>query len=279
MTVLQPTRTQGRLTGFGNLFSRESRKWWHTRRWWMQALIWLVIINGFVFFGLFVMPGLVDESNAQLEETGTSTANMTTGEEFKQDVPNAMLGLAALALPVGVIILTQSQVLGEKRSGVAAWILSKPVARPAYLLAKLLADAAGILLIMVVFQLSLAYLVMASVLNMNLGDYLLATGLLVILVLFYQSFTLMMSALGKSTEIVLGASFGVLLGGLLLKDALASVLDDLVFLTPWAMSDVISVVIKGNHLSGRLLWPVITTPLLTVLCLSVMFWQFRRQEL
>ena len=277
--ALQPKRPTGRLTGFGNLVLRESRKWWGTRRWWMQALIWLAILNGFVVFGLHIMPGIVDEAAVEMEANGNSTANLMAGEEFQQDVPNAMFGLATFLLPVGVIILVQSQVYAEKRSGVAAWIMSKPVARPAYLLAKLLADAAGILLVMVVIQMIPAYLLMTSVIEVNTTDFLAAVGMLVLLLLFYQSFTLMMSVIGSSTEVVMGASLGLLLGGLVLKDPLTRMLDDLIFLTPWTLPDAISLTLSGQPLPDVMQVTLVAVPLLTLICLGVMFWQFRRQEL
>jgi len=279
MTALQAKRTSGQLTGFGNLFARESRKWWRTRRWWMQALIWMAILNGFVVFGLHVMPGIIEDAAIEMEAAGNSTAELMTGEEFQQDVPNAMFGLATFFLPMGVIILVQSQVYAEKRSGVAAWIMSKPVTRPAYLLAKLLADAVGILLVMVVLQMIPAYLLLTSVIEVNTNDFLAAVGMLVMLLLFYQSFTLMMSVIGNSTEVVMGASLGLLLGGMVLKDPLTRVLDDLIFITPWALPDAISLTLTGNVLPDVMLTSLIVVPLLTLVCLSVMFWQFRQQEL
>lgn len=277
--TLQSTSTDGRLTGFRNLFARESRKWWRTRRWWMQALIWLVVLNGFVVFGLLIMPGIVEQSAAEIEQAAQSGAEVVTAEEFRQDVPNALFGLATFFLPVGVIILVQSQVYAEKQSGVAAWILSKPVGRPVYLLAKLLADAVGIVLIMVVVQMIPAYLLMSSVIEVNVADFLAATGMLVLLLLFYQSFTLMMSVIGSSTEVVMGVSLGLLLLGLLLKDVLARVLNDLIFLTPWSLPDAISLTLSGNPLPDVMQMTLVAVPVLTLICLGVMFWQFRQQEL
>lgn len=275
----QTGRANGQLTGFGTLFNRESRKWWRTHRWWMQSLIWLVILNGFVVFALHIMPGIVEESAAEIEAAGNSNAELMTAQEFQQDVPNALFGLATFLLPVGAIILVQSQVYAEKRSGVAAWILSKPVARPAYLLAKLLADAAGILLVMVVIQMIPAYLLLTSVIEVNTADFLAAVGMLVLLLLFYQSFTLMMSVIGSSTEVVMGVSLGLLLGGLVLKDPLTRILNDLIFLTPWTLPDAISLTLAGNPLPDVMQVTLLAVPLLTLICLGVMFWQFRRQEL
>jgi len=282
MTVtqaLRPKRTTGRLTGFGNLVLRESRKWWGTRRWWMQVLIWLVILNGFVVFGLHVMPSIIEQSAAEMEQAAQSGAETMTAEEFQQDVPNVMFGLATFLLPVGVIILVQSQVYAEKRSGVAAWIMSKPVGRPAYLLAKLVVDAIGILLVMIVLQMIPAYILLTSVIEVNTGNFLLAVALLAMTLFFYQSFTLMMSVIGSSTEMVMGISLGVLLGGMVLKDPLTRILNDLIFLTPWTVPDAISLTLSGQPLPDVMQMTLVAVPTLTLVCLGVMFWQFRRQEL
>ena len=282
MTVtqaLRPKRTTGRLTGFGNLVLRESRKWWGTRRWWMQVLIWLVILNGFVVFGLHVMPSIIEQSAAEMEQAAQSGAETMTAEEFQQDVPNVMFGLATFLLPVGVIILVQSQVYAEKRSGVAAWIMSKPVGRPAYLLAKLVVDAVGILLVMIVLQMIPAYILLTSVIEVNTGNFLLAVALLAMTLFFYQSFTLMMSVIGSSTEMVMGISLGVLLGGMVLKDPLTRILNDLIFLTPWTVPDAISLTLSGQPLPDVMQMTLVAVPTLTLVCLGVMFWQFRRQEL
>lgn len=40
----QPKQSTGCLNGFGNLISREGRKWWGTCRWWMHAFIWLPLL-------------------------------------------------------------------------------------------------------------------------------------------------------------------------------------------------------------------------------------------
>lgn len=279
MQTLDANRSHNTLTGFSNLVSRESRKWLRTRRWWIQTLLWLILLNGFVIFGLFVMPKLVAESTTEMEQATASGTEVMTADEFRQDVPNALFGLATLLLPVGVIILTHSQVYGEKHSGVAAWILSKPVSRLTYLLAKIISDAVGIIVVMVILQMIPAFLLLSSVLEMNLNDYVLAIALLILLLEFYQAFTMMMSVIGKSTEIVLGVSFGVLLGGLVLKNALASVTGDVIFLTPWVLPDAITVIVSGQALPQQLQTNIIAVLVLTILCLAVMFWQFQKQEL
>ena len=49
----------------------------------------------------------------------------------------------------GVIILAQDEIIQEKQSGTAAWIISKPAARSAFILTKLLSNLIGALVFIV----------------------------------------------------------------------------------------------------------------------------------
>ena len=41
------------LSGFGNLYKKESKAWWGTHRWWVNALLWTVILCGLTMILLF----------------------------------------------------------------------------------------------------------------------------------------------------------------------------------------------------------------------------------
>ena len=60
---------------------------------------------------------------------------------------------------IGGVILVQGALVGEKRSGTAAWVLSKPISRPAFFLAKLIANAIGTLVTITLAQGLIGYLV------------------------------------------------------------------------------------------------------------------------
>ncbi len=277
---LQPRMMQGNWSGFPTLFVRESRKWWQTRRWWTQAILWLVILTGFAGFGLFVLPGSIDQANAAAQAAGATDEVELTGEQFRQDVLPTLFGMAGFLLPIGVIVLAQNQVFGEKVSGVAAWILSKPVSRSAYLLAKLVADWFGILLVMVLLPLIPALLLLSAAgIDISLIGILVAVGLLLVLLIFYHSLTFMMSVIGSSSEVILGVSLSVLIGGMVLRDPLAAIFGDLILLTPWLLPNVIIVAATGQPLPHAFLVNAVSVIVLTVVCLGVAFWRFRRQEL
>jgi ABC-type transport system involved in multi-copper enzyme maturation permease subunit len=55
----------------------------------------------------------------------------------------------------------QDAVVGEKKDGTAAWVLSKPLTRPAFILSKIIANSVGILLTLVVVPCMVAYTILS----------------------------------------------------------------------------------------------------------------------
>jgi len=272
--LLQSRSMSSFVPGFLVLFRRESRKWWQTRRWWMQAVLWLAVLGGFTIFSLFVLPGVMEQAAA-----AGNTSDMPTVEELRQEVPATLFSMMSFLLPIAVILLVQNQVYSEKSSGVAAWILSKPVSRSAYLLAKFAADALGIVLVIVLVPLLPIYLLLASAIDINAGAFLMSAVLLLLLLFFYQAFTLMMSVIGNSSEIILGVLLAFLVGGMLLMDPLVMTLGQVAYVLPWGLPDAMVLTAIGQPLPPFLQLSIFTTGALTLLCLGIALRQFSRQEL
>ena len=116
----QAVGNQGQLQGFGNLMHKENRLWWRTSRWWVQTLIWIAIGNGILFMVIGVAP--------KMENPPGQNSNAQSGESQQ---PLDILGLtvflkiAGIATAIGVAVLAQDTLIGEKQSGTAAWVLSK----------------------------------------------------------------------------------------------------------------------------------------------------------
>src|SRR5512133_615051 len=119
---LIPVLGAGWTRGLSNVLNGELKSWFSTRRWWVQIIIWAACVNLIFFIVALTTP----KSRASMD---------TTLMLF-----NIFMGLAG---PIGVSILMQTAVVGEKRSGTAAWVLSKPVSRTAFILSKLIANVAG----------------------------------------------------------------------------------------------------------------------------------------
>ena len=120
-TAFKTVTETGWRMGFSALFRKELKTWFGTNAWWQQALLWSLIL---VLFGSV---GIGDP------EAGVFIFYM----------------MAMIFPGIAVIIISQERILEEKRSGSAAWILSKPVSRTAFIIAKLVPSALGFCLSMI----------------------------------------------------------------------------------------------------------------------------------
>ena len=145
---LLPARGSGWLAGFGNMLGKELGEWFRTRRWLWQLLIWLIVIDGFVALLLFVLPALASIMPA-LKPTAEAAFSGLPPEIGSVSMYFTMVVMAG---SIGVVILAQDEIIQEKMSGTAAWILSKPAARPAFILTKLLSNTIGALVFILAKQ-------------------------------------------------------------------------------------------------------------------------------
>src|SRR5512139_2004987 len=104
-------RTLGWRMGLQNMLAKENFAWWRTRRWWIQILVAVVILNGSLALNMKSMP------RTRIEQAAIN-----------------FLTTAALFAPIIAAILVQDAVLDERHRGTAAWVLSKPLQRPSYIL-------------------------------------------------------------------------------------------------------------------------------------------------
>ncbi len=128
--MLQRVAPRRILRGFGNLLQNETRAWWGTRKWLVHLLIWIAIINGFA--------GLIAWAEGQDGEAAS---------EVYSEAVQVFFIIGGIAAALGVVSTTQGAIVGEKQLGTAAWIMSKPVSRSAFVLAKLLAHAGAFLVL------------------------------------------------------------------------------------------------------------------------------------
>ena len=137
----QMVEERGWRRGLGNLLQGEFSSWFKSTRWLKHLLVWVLAIGGMM---------------AIMAYATADSAN--TGEEGPPLF--LMYGIfGGMFVAFGVMIVMQSVVVGEKRSGTAAWVLSKPISRQAYILAKMLGNAAGIAATFILAQSLIGYAV------------------------------------------------------------------------------------------------------------------------
>ena len=258
-SALQQATDRGWRSGFANLLRKENSLWWGTRKWWVQSLIWLVIVNGILAIILWA-------------DSTDSPPALEAVEPF--------IMIHGSMTAVGVMVLAQSAMVGEKRSGTAAWIMTNPVSRSAFLLSKLVGNAVGIFAVLVLLQGLIGY----CQISLRGGgllppvDFVAAMGLLSLHLLFYLTLALMLGALFNSRGPVIGISIGVLLGQNLVTQLVTRWVPWLPTVIPERLLTLAVPVGQGQTLPSNWPIPVIVTFLMSLSFMAVAIWRFQREE-
>ncbi len=266
--VMQRQEASGWTAGLSNLFRKETRDWFGTRTWLVQALIWLAIVNGMVGLVLF-SPKPPDMQAQSVDMTGLMIFFI----------------FAYMAMGIGTVIQAQDEIIGEKQSGTAAWILSKPVSRTAFLLSKLIANALGMLVVMVLLQGAVAFALISFYRGSLLSPtgMLAALGILFIDLIFFLCLTLILGTLFDKRGAVIGIPMAILLGYQFILGLLPSIKDFSPYplLIPLGQSVTQSQSVAMALVTGTAIpsfTPVIATIIWSILFAGVAVWRFSREE-
>lgn len=257
---LLAVREGGWNSGFVNMLRKENGTWWQTRKWWVQSLVWLLIGNGLLAFLLWIIP---------LIEPGARPRGV--------DGIGTFMTMLSVSSTLGVLILAQSIIVREKQMGTAAWILSNPVSRVAFVLAKLVAHAFGCLAIIIVLQGLVAYL------QVSLRDgvpwpvlpFVAAMGLPALNLLFYLTLAVMLGSLFSSRGPVLGISFSVYF----VEQVLGQLEGVVRWVPPYMPSRLGAMAVPvalGEPLPS--VSPILTVVVGSALFILVALWRFSREE-
>ena len=126
--------------GLDNMLRSGLSRWFKTRTWWVHCLIWSIVMVALVGGLAFSRP----------ETAPLSVIVMIYTEA------------AGLLLAVGVVIAMQDALVSEKREGTAAWVLSKPATRTAFVLSRLVINGLAIVLTSVVVPGLLVYVTLGA---------------------------------------------------------------------------------------------------------------------
>lgn len=253
----------GKVRGLTNLFRKEHRAWWRTNRWWINALVWTLVLGGLTAVMLFAAGEEVrDATPAEIAQAGGELSfiiSLGLNAFFEFGVP---------MLAIGTIILAQDLIVGERQSGVAEWLLAKPVTRRAYVLAKLAASAEGVLVLMIGLPAAIVYVL----LSVRLGTlfswpaFLSGVGIMVLHTIFYLTSTLMLGTIFNSRGPILGLPLASVLGGGLL----GSLLSPLFYVTPWMLPKLAFMSAAGEAVPATMaVAPLAATALWSVFFIAV----------
>ena len=263
---LQRVKERGWQRGMNNLLQGELSAWFGSSRWWKHLLMWFGMING-----LMVIMAI---------------ATMEAAKEGSEGPPLLqMYGIfGGMFVAFGVMILMQRVIVGEKRAGTAAWVLSKPVTRTAFVISRLVINSLAIVLTSVVVPGLLVYVTFGALTDLGwlspLGSI---AGLLMVVLhtFFWLTLVLMLGTLFDSSATVIAVPM-VLYFGLWF---IPSIIPGLVYINPLLltftpapdkMQALATSLMLGQPVFSWL--PLIATVVYCVIFMTVAIWRFNRQE-
>lgn len=256
MALLDARDDHGWRAGLSTLMGAGFASWWRTKEWWIQALLWTFVLNG-------------------------SVAVAVWGDAPDGVDVFTLYGVMTMFAAIAVAIIMQEAIVGEKQSGTAAWVLSKPASREAFMLSKLVPNAVGVIATMIVIP-SAFLLLQVSLAGIDVSVPRFALGAMVaaLNLMFFLTLTLMLGTLFDSAGPVIAIPLAIAFGQQLIAGipGLGSVL-------PWALvvgsgdsdTSVTSAVIIGQPIEAP--GALVFTSAACVLFIVVAFWKWNRTEL
>jgi ABC-2 type transport system permease protein len=193
-------------------------------------------------------------------------------EVWLQDLP-----VAALLTTVGVVVLTQGVMLDERRSGTLEWVLTRPVSRTAFVVAKAAAHTIPVLVALIVVPWTGVYTVLSTQVDgvWPPGPFLAVAGLAALLVVFTVALTVLLGTRTTNRGLVIG----VPIAAVMLYDGVHTIARDLAGQLPFP-SETTTVAVQlatgaplssAVALAAALAW---TTAAITAVC-----WRFEHEQL
>ncbi len=262
----QPVNETGWRRGLGNLLRGEYSAWFKSSRWWKHLLVWFAIING--------MMGIMVYAAADAAKDGNYGPPILF-----------MYGIfGGMCVAIGVMIIMQRVLVREKQQGTAAWALSKPVTRTAFVVSRLVVNSIAILLTSVIVPGAILYLTLGLFSDIGwLSPFGFVAGILMVALhtFYWIALVLMMGTLVES-------SAGVIAVPMVLYFAFfygPSLIPPLIYISPLLLT-LTPAPDQFSSLAGALMagepvfsWlPLISTVVSCVIFIAVAIWRFNRQE-
>jgi len=261
---------RGWKTGFNNILRAELNRWWKTRRWLIQCVIWVGIVDLFLFI-ILNAAGAPNELTLPFEEV------------------IIMYGLIGGSFTsIGVVILMQGAIVGEKSAGTFAWILSKPLSRTAIILAKLIGNFLGFTVTGIIVPGVVAYLLINGFakFNMPLENLIAGIGVLWLFASYWFALTFMLGFFFKSRGPVIGIPIFLIFGGQIFQQLAMGLSPTFSNLLPYRLimpiNDDIAFALFGKLLLGQPItsWlPVFSSIVTIIIFILISIWRFRQEEL
>lgn len=262
----QLVNEKGWRRGLGNLLRGEYSSWFKSSRWLKHILIWFAIVNG--------MMGIMVYAAYDAARNG-----------FQGPPLLYMYGwFGGMFVALGVMIVMQRVLVKEKQQGTAAWVLSKPVTRTAFVISRLVVNSIAVLLTSVIVPGAIVYLTLGLFSAIGwLSPFGFTAGMLMFLLhtFYWVALVLMMGTLVESSSTVMAVPmvlyFFFWFG--------PSLIPPMVYVSPLLLTispapdqlNALSVAfMTGQPVFSWL--PLISTVVSCVVFITVAIWRFNRQE-
>lgn len=255
----------GWLSGFWNMLRKENSRWLKTRKWLVQSVVWLLLLNGLVTLVLAL------DSDVTIGSPGGPPMESPSTVELFFILMGAMT-------PFGVLILTQSDIVGEKQSGTAEWVLSSPLSREAFVISKLVANSAWILALLILLQ-GVAFNVILLAFGVqpvpvvNLLGGLALNGLHVI---FWIAFSLMLGTIFKGRGPVLGIPIVIMAFQDVIAEFGIIYVPWIPLILPERLPELATFAASGNPLYSSV--PIVVASVCSIAFVVAAVWRFKREE-
>jgi ABC-2 type transport system permease protein len=248
--------------GFRNLVGKENSEWTAGPSLMAHGIIWLVIV------------ALISVAIAYIR------GQMEPGYTPK-DINDAgalmFFVLGAVASVIAVVARTQGAIVGEKQLGTAAWVLSKPASRRAFVLAKLAVHFRWLLVVVLLFPAVAFYGLLTAVSTLPPPPLLFLGGLAILALglLFYLALSLALGTIFESRGPLAGSVFGFMVAGFMI----ASYAPWLTAAFPWLFFQSGYYLVSRGEIPTYGLISIPATALWTVLFVFLALRGFERTEL
>jgi ABC-type transport system involved in multi-copper enzyme maturation permease subunit len=258
-STMKKNKNSGLLCGFKNKVREENGRWWGTRKWLVQTVVWLLIINGISLIALIQL------------RNNPATFSLSS-------FVGVFMGLMGWMVAFGVIILTQSDIVEEKQSGTAEWVLSSPLSRESFILSKLFVNVAWLVAIIVILQ-GVVFNLVTTSLNVGTLSWLnLAQGLALqgLYLAFWLSLTIMLGTFFKSRSQVIGVPLILLFLQRAVPMIFGSSSNAVSLLLPERLPEYSTNLLLGNALPSFV--PIVAVTMASMVFILLAILRFRREE-
>ena len=245
-----PVAQVGWRMGFGNLLRKDLQQWFGTRTWIKQGLMWSLILGGMTYL-------VISESTAGPEENLVAAINLYS-----------IMG--SIFASIVIVIFSSGTIIGERERGTAEWVLSKPVSRTSFVLAKLISGSISYAVSLALIPGCVVYLILNfGISPLSPVSFLLGLGPMILWYMFIHFLC-----------ICLGTFFnhpGPVAGPAAISLFLVNAFDisSIGAYTPWTLSFVSCDLMQGISAP---LTPVISTIIILILLFGISVWRFRKEE-